>query len=173
MLKPQEKQIPLETAQCVVFLIPSFFKGWFCWVFNREPQDRRRSYLLSTVFSPFSKGKADLGNWHCPCPDGSQQLALATGSSHSRLLAAGPLPFPQQCRPGHWKRENVRALPCQRLLATLTWLLWLRLPGLQPGSRGSTASTASLFQLSCWLGPGLHTVALTSPALRHEDRGWQ
>lgn len=123
------------------------------------------------VFSPFSKGKADLGNWHCPCPDGSQQLALARGSSHSRLLAARPLPFPQQCRPGHWKGERVRAWPCQQCVATLTRLLWLWHPGLQqgaghtgPATPASSSSPASC--LSCWLGPVLNcTMASDIPGV--------
>lgn len=47
-----------------------------------------------------------MGNWHCPCPDGGQQLALARGSPRSRLLAARPLPFPQRRWAGPLERRG-------------------------------------------------------------------
>lgn len=58
----------------------------------------------------------------------------------------GPSRFPSNARPGHWEGENVRALPCQQLLTTLTSLLWLWHPGLQPGAGGADpAEPASSF----------------------------
>lgn len=60
----------------------------------------------------------------------------------------GPSRFPSDAGPGRWKGEDVRALPCQRLLATLTWLLRLWHLGLQPGKGGGADPTAAARSLS-------------------------
>lgn len=88
-----------------------FCKGWFCWVFNREPQDGGRSYLLSTEFSsPFPEGRQIWETGTAPAQMAASSWLWQRGNSHSGLLAAGPLPSPQQARAGPLERRERESL---------------------------------------------------------------
>lgn len=159
MSRPREKRIPLETAQGQAFPIRSCFKGWFCWVFHREPQDGGRSYLLRAEFSPpFPEGRQIWGAGTAPA-----QMAASSWLWHGEGLTLGcwlpgPSRFPSNAgaRPLERRERESPAMPAAPRHPDLAGS-GSRHPGLQPREQGEQtqqrqpAASASLSLPSLWL----------------------